>query len=196
MGIIGTTKCKEEETSMSLTEITRTFSNEGTREEVRMSVVSVFSQEKPGMGKKENASKYKYYVETLSSGNRVYLQRPANLHNGFDFLICVENQNYAGEGKRKRNYPTHEDILSDLQSKNDKNSKMYFKLYQLIEKIFNCHDVQDIEMKDIWFGLGLPVDHILKVLKWMFIEQDIRYWNYSGRNMLFNKIPKPTFHMG
>ena len=37
------------------------------------------------------ASHYKYYVETLSTGDRVYLQRPAYLHNGFDFLICVEN---------------------------------------------------------------------------------------------------------
>ena len=23
--------------------------------------------------------------------------------------------------------------------------------------------------------------HVVKVFKWFFIEQDIRYWNYSGR---------------
>lgn len=31
---------------------------------------------------------------------------------------------------------------------------------------------------------GFPMDLIFKTSKWFFIEQDIRYWNYSGRNML------------
>ncbi|MDB8665978.1 hypothetical protein PNU99_09220 [Streptococcus anginosus] len=70
---------------MSNHEITYSFSNEGTRNEVRMRVVEKFSQEEAGVGKGNDASKYKYFVETLESGDRVYLQRPANLHNGFDF---------------------------------------------------------------------------------------------------------------
>ena len=36
--------------------------------------------------------------------------------------------------------------------------------------------------------IGRPVEMLLKVIKWFFIEQDIRYWNYSGRNMLKNGI--------
>ena len=70
-----------------------------------MRMVSVFASEAPGTGGGDSASKYIYFVETLSSGDRVYLQRPANLHNGFDFLVCVENANYAPPGKRRRNYP-------------------------------------------------------------------------------------------
>lgn len=58
-----------------------------------------------------------YYVEKLKDGNRVYLKRPANLHNGFDFLVCVENTNYATQGNRYRNYPKHEDIAKDLKNK-------------------------------------------------------------------------------
>ena len=60
-----------------------------------MRVVDALAAETPGTGNGEDASKYIYYVETLNSGDRVYLQRPANLHNGFDFLVCVENANYA-----------------------------------------------------------------------------------------------------
>jgi hypothetical protein len=37
---------------------------------------------------------------------------------------------------------------------------------------------------------GLPVDALLKLLKWLFIEQDIRDWNYSGRKMLMDAIRK------
>lgn len=102
---------------MALHKITQFFSNEGTRNDVRMRVVNVLSTEDPGTGTSDNASKYTYYVETLSSGDRVYLQRPANLHNGFDFLVCVENANYAEPGKRRRNFPKHDDFGVDLQTK-------------------------------------------------------------------------------
>lgn len=170
-------------------EITKFFSNSGSRNEVRMRVVDTLAAETPGTGSGEDASKYIYYVETLSSGDRVYLQRPANLHNGFDFLVCVENANYALPGRRRRNSPKHEDLGADLQAKKEENKEMYTHLYGLLKRVFECEDVSDDEMKAIHFNTGLPVDHILKAIKWLFIEQDIRYWNYSGRNMTWGLVP-------
>lgn len=166
-----------------------TFSNEGTRNEVRMRVVNKLSEETPGTGNGDGASRYIYYVETLASGDRVYLQRPANLHNGFDFLVCVENANYAEPGHRARNYPKHEDLGADLQIKKAQNPTEYKRLYALLQKVFDCHDVSDEEMQGFTFEGGLAVDHILKAIKWLFIEQDIRYWNYSGRNMTWGLVP-------
>ena len=174
---------------MSIKEISTFFSNEGSRNDVRMRVVNFFSKEEPGEGKKDEASRYIYYVENLKDGNRIYLQRPANLHNGFDFLICVENTNYAELGKRSQNSPRHEDIGKDLQDKTEENEEEYSKLYSLLTKVFDCHDITDEEIENISFSRGLPVDHVIKVLKWMFIEQDIRYWNYSGRNMTWQIVP-------
>lgn len=171
--------------------ITRQFSNQGTRQEVRMRLVSAFSKEIPGQGKDELASRYSYYVEVLKDGNRVYLRRPANLHNGFDFLVCVENYNFSSSGKRKRNYPKHEDIIKDLQKKKESDSRMYKKFYAVLEKVYNCQDVEESEYKNIRFAEEFPTDMVLKTLKWLFIEQDIRYWNYSGRDMLWSGIPKP-----
>lgn len=170
-------------------EITQSFSNEGTRNEVRMRVINALSQETPGTGNGDDASKYIYYVETLASGDRVYLQRPANLHNGFDFLVCVENTNYAPAGQRSRNYPKHEDLGADLQKKKQENLEMYTRLYVLLKRVFECHDVFEQKYSGIYFNSGLPVDHILKTIKWLFIEQDIRYWNYSGRNMTWGLVP-------
>lgn len=176
---------------MPRSEITHFFSNEGTRNEVRMRVVNKLSDELPGTGSGGGASRYIYYVETLHSGDRVYLQRPANLHNGFDFLVCVEKANYAAPGERRRNYPKHEDIGSDLELKKKQDSAMYRNLYVLLRKVYECHDVSDAEMNGVHFNCGLPVDHILKAIKWLFIEQDIRYWNYSGRNMTWGIVPEP-----
>lgn len=174
---------------MAQYEITMHFSNSGSRDEVRMRVVNAFASEEPGMGRGNSASRYIYFVETLRSGDRVYLQRPANLHNGFDFLVCVENANYASPGKRRRNYPKHEDFETDLQAKKEENSERYMRLYSLLKRIYECEDVSDAEMTELHFNSGLPVDHVLKAIKWLFIEQDIRYWNYSGRNMTWGLVP-------
>lgn len=174
---------------MSKHEITKWFSNAGSRNDVRMRVVEALAEEDPGTGNGDAASKYIYYVETLNSGDRVYLQRPANLHNGFDFLVCVENTNYAQPGERRRNYPKHEDFGEDLKAKKAENKEMYARLYKLLRKVFECEDVSESEMNVIQFNTGYSVDHILKAIKWLFIEQDIRYWNYSGRNMTWGIVP-------
>lgn len=176
---------------MSWHEITWNFSNEGTRNEVRMRVVNKFAEEEPGAGNGNLKSVYIYYVETLQDGNRIYLKRPANLHNGFDFLVCVENTNYAKPGERKRNYPKHNEFEQDLLNKKKENPEMFKELYRILRQIFECHDVIDADISKIKFNVGLPVDHIVKAIKWLFIEQDIRYWNYSGRNMTWGIIPKP-----
>lgn len=174
---------------MATNEVSIYFSNEGTRNDVRMRVVNQLASEKPGTGNGIAASKYIYFVEELKSGDRIYLQRPANLHNGFDFLVCVENANYATPGGRRRNYPKHEDLHMDLLSKKQESPEMYSKLFALLKSVYECHDVLDAECDDVVFEHGLPVDHIVKVIKWLFIEQDIRYWNYSGRNMTWGIVP-------
>lgn len=169
--------------------ITKFFSNAGTRNEVRMRVVNVLSIEKPGTGSGDLASRYTYYVETISDGNRIYLRRPANLHNGFDFLVCIENYNFSDEGKRNRNYPKHEDIVKDLLLKKRESIDLYKKLFSLIEDTYYCRrDVTGSDFNELKFNEGYPADFILKSLKWLFIEQDIRYWNYSGRGMLWEGL--------
>ena len=168
-------------------EITTYFSNEGTRNEVRMRVVNQLAKEVQGTGRGYWASRYKYFVETISDGRRIYLRRPANLHYGFDFVVHVENTNFNKDG-RKRTNPKHEDIIEDLRNKYSEDKLKYQQLYNLMEKIYLCRDIDMSLYKNISFSNGYSVEMILKVLKWLFIEQDIRYWNYSGRDMLWNEI--------
>ena len=172
---------------VSANKIEKFFSNSRTRNEVRERVITEFLKELPGTGNGENQSKYLYFVETLKDGNRIYLERPANLHNGFDFLINVENVNFSTTNRIKYN-PSHDNIFNDLKAKKTESPENYKKLYKLIEDVYNCKEIPDTNLK---FKNGYSVDLILKVAKWFFIEQDIMYWNYSGRAMFMSGVPKP-----
>lgn len=110
------------------------------------------------------------YVETLKDERRVYLRRPANLHNGFDFIVCVENTNFNPSG-RKRNYPTHDDIINDLIEKFTNNPSDYEILYPILKSVHDCQPIANYDLKNMNFKTGFPCDLIIKVLKWLFIEQ-------------------------
>lgn len=176
---------------MAIHDIQAAISNEGTRNSVRKQVVNLFINEEPGQGKKDLVSKYNYYVETLSDGRRLFLTRPAFKKYGFDFLIRIENEDFnAGIGKRRDN-PSHEDIINDLRAKKAKDGQAYARLYGLVQKVYRCKEVSGKEMASVRFRVGFPVDMILAVVKWFFIEQDIRYWNHSGRAMFMSAVPTP-----
>lgn len=168
-----------------------TFSNSGTRNEVRMRVVEKFSEEIPGTGSGINASRNTYFVETLDSGNRIFLRRPAWLKKGFDFVIHVENIDFGkGKERRVRTNPKHTELFEDLTQKKIENPKDYAELYDVLERIYNCEDVSKSEYNHLVFKSGYDLDLIVLIFKWFFIEQDIRDWSYSGRVMCFSGIPK------
>ena len=92
---------------------------------------------------------------------------------------------------RKRTNPTHDDIFSDLERKKKNDPKNYKMLYYLIQRIYNCEEIGSHEYENLEFDIGYPVDLVLLVTKWYFIEKDIAYWNYSGRAKFMIGIPKP-----
>ena len=168
-----------------------TFSNKGTRNEVRKNLIDIFLKEIPGTGKGIDASRNTYFVETLDSGDRIFLRRPAWLKKGFDFVIHVENVDFGkGLERRIRTNPKHTELFEDLAQKKIENPKDYVVLYDVLERIYNCEDVTKAEYNHLVFKSGYDLDLIVLIFKWFFIEQDIRDWSYSGRTMCFNGIPK------
>ena len=169
--------------------VTKCFSNLGTRNQARKGVIETFLEEIPGTGTGDSASKYIYYVENLENGNRIYLTRPGFKNKQFDFVINVENVNFNKGAGNVRTAPTHKDIFDDLALKKSNYETLYRKLFEMIKAVFECRDIPISSCKELQFDVGLPVDLILGVIKWYFIEQDIAYWNYSGRNMFMSGIP-------
>lgn len=167
------------------------FSNKGSRNDVRKRVINEFIEELPGKGSGDLASRHDYIVEKLSDNKKIILTRPANLKNGFDFLVRVEGIDFnKGKGKY-RDYPSHDDLIEDLEEKKSESHSTYKSLYEYITLTYECNEIDDEWFKNISFNSGYPSDLIVKSIKWLFIEQDIRYWHYSGRSMLMSSIPKP-----
>lgn len=158
----------------------------GDRRVIRRQVIIKFLEEEPGTGTGENSSKYIYYVERLYDGSRIFLRRPAPLNKGVDFEVNVENIKFRDRGKVTM--PSHADIINDLSCKKEDNGNEYRKVQLIIEKLYNCEMVTDNDYRDISFECGHPIEAILKSIKWLFIEQDVTYWNWSGRAMLYNKL--------
>ena len=157
-----------------------------SREELRKKAVDIFLSEKGGYweGEVKHVTKYKYFVEKLKDGRRIFLLRPTFLNKGIDFQVWVEKMD--GE-KDKR--PGHKDIFNDLQIKKKENSNDVSLLLEAIDKVWNCKEPDEVlkELK-VNFKEGFEVELLLKILKWLFIEQDITYWNYDGRGMLRKAI--------
>lgn len=166
-------------------EISLSISNAGSRSSVTHDVYSAFMKEPHGSSTTQ--TKYKYFVETLANGERIYLRRPAALHYGFDFIVFLENHDFSS-GKRKRRNPSHKDILTDLENKIKENPEEAQRLFERIRKIYDCNELTEEEYREEPFRNGLSCELILKTLKWLFIEQDIRYWLKTGREMLMDGI--------
>ena len=71
-----------------------TGNHENDRNALRTLLLDSLVEEKAGTGKGEYTSKYRYNVEFLSCGNKIYLTRPVPLNKGFDFIIHVENYTF------------------------------------------------------------------------------------------------------
>lgn len=153
------------------------------RKELRKQIINIFLDENPGTGKDELTSRYSYIVKKKDN-NEVFLKRPAQFNNGFDFTLNVTNINFNPSG-RSTTRPTHENIIEDLKIKKKTNKRLYKELRIQIDKIYNCQNPDKVIFD---FGVGLDSEILLECVKWLFIEQDVTYWNYSGRAMLYNGI--------
>lgn len=162
-----------------------------TREEARRKVVLKFLNE--NFGTKNDTSKYEYIVETY--GNyKVILKRPARINKGFDFIVWTLGIYYKTGNKRRHQYPSDkEDIPFILTNvKQNIGDRAYKPIKTIIRKIFRLKSFNISRVKGITFsdgdGIDRPLEILLLTIRWLFIEQDITYWNYSGRAMLMNHL--------
>ncbi|MDY3069052.1 MAG: hypothetical protein SOR57_05225 [Parabacteroides sp.] len=138
----------------------------------------------------ECKTKLRYYVETLSDGKRIYIERPGKLNKGCDFIIYVEDLlKYKNMNDKP---PKHDDLLNDLRVKQSFLSKEDFnKVLLSIKDIYELRPFLNAysKVKDI-NCIGWSFELLLKLCRWFFIEQDITYWAHSGRDMLYTEIRK------
>ena len=167
---------------MNIIDLTnRKFPN--NRTDFRKELTNLFLNEEPGNGRGNLASRYKYITKIVGK-SEIYLQRPAQFNNGFDFTLNVSGINFNPSGRRTTR-PTHNDIIRDLLLKKKGNENLYNELRIQIGRIYDC---QVPEITSFSFDVGLSSEILLECIKWLFAEQDITYWNYSGREMFYRGI--------
>jgi len=129
----------------------------------------------------------KYTVDELQNGEEVFLIRPAWLNKGYDFKVCVEGWNSSANPA-----PSHSEVYSDLYWKREKDGEEAFDA--ISSAVMDIHsgssprEVIEAYGEDFDFSVGRRPDALLRPLPWLFIEQDIRYWNYDGRNMTIETV--------
>ena len=161
------------------------------RKDMRQSLIMKFLEEDAGDGNGELTKKYRYNVEKIRN-YAVYLLRPAFLNKGFDFTVHLQGLSF--EGSRDPSRLRHQDAIDVLtKCKNVYGKDVYRnKIKIFIEKIYSCNEFTFTSPLGIFFkdssGADHPIEIVLLAIKWLFMEQDCTYWNYSGRKMFYEKL--------
>lgn len=127
---------------------------------------------------------FRYPVEKLPDNRRLFITRPGHKKN-FDFKVEVTEEMGLEEGK-------HEQVVLDLRMKKQRNPQGFEDFLRAVKEVYHCSE-NDIErllprysnLKGA-FDTGAEVEVILKILKWLFIMEDIVYWDVEGRAFLYN----------
>ena len=147
------------------------------RRGVRHEVVSTWLEEEPGTPTQRH--RYQYFVERLSDASRIYLCRPARLNKGMDFVIKCEGFVNYKNGKPKP--PGHKHLLAEIRDVVVSETEHRPELKHAIESVWACESPDSVLAELPPTLKTLRIERILKVAKWMFIEQDLTYWTESGR---------------
>lgn len=159
------------------------------RADIRKKVVIEFLKESAGSSKE--TSKYEYNVEKYDN-YKIVLKRPGVFKKGFDFTVNIRGL-YFKKNRRYEN-PSFDDIKTALQYAKKHFQNDYLFVKEEINKIFNVEaysfsKIQSVQFED-FEGNKHPIIIILLAIKWLFISEDISYWNWSGRNMFMNDLKK------
>jgi hypothetical protein len=163
-----------------------------SRAAVREEVFHHWIKEQPGTPTTRNT--YRYDVEVLSNGKRIYLTRPTRLNKGADFVILCEGFTRFKNGNDKP--PKHGDLLQEIAAVCALSSENRTEMLNALQRIWDCENSKTIISELVFLKGNLQAERALLLSKWFFIEQDVTYWTESGRHMLrtaiesnFGKLP-------
>ena len=156
---------------------------------MRETLIQKMLDEEAGTGRGDKCSRYRYNVDTYRN-YVIFLKRPTRLNKGFDFTVNIEGLWF--KKSKKYSNPTHQDIFDALADCKANYIDSYNLVVDAIIMIYQCEYTAFNKSMELTFhdynGSEHPIEIILLAIKWLFMEQDCAYWNYSGRAMLFDAL--------
>ena len=92
---------------------------------------------------------------------------------------------------QSKEMPSHKDVLHDLGAKLQAHPNVAGDLFSAVCEVYDCVEPSDILVRNstvATIDTGLPPDQILYIIKWLFIEQDLTCWLWTGRDKLMGAI--------
>lgn len=133
-----------------------------------------------------------YEVEKLADGRKIVITKPGGKSvygrpKKEDFLVFIFQPNENGLWQI-----THKQILEDLYSKLEEDTKKTLKLIALLERTLNGEEPNDFidEIYALTFQNGESPESLIKAYKWIWGQEDVNYPNGEGRKMSWAGIEK------
>lgn len=142
----------------------------------------------------------KFVVEELSDGRKIYISTTGRKTS----RMRIEKD---GEEKREKGHdilieydkqPTgihYLDIIEDLITKNEENKEKTKIIIQAIEDYLKLKSWKEIIEKypslkeeDL---TGFKIEFLIKIIRWLGIQEDINYWGYKPNGERFEGRDKP-----
>jgi hypothetical protein len=81
----------------------------------------------------------------------------------------------------------HDQIALLLRGLKTQNAEKFDRVWEIIDALYHCtnNDVDDMLSRSPVSYIPAP-DILLKVIKWLFIMEDVIYWHWEGRAFLYN----------
>ncbi|HMK18414.1 MAG TPA: hypothetical protein VK492_09445 [Chitinophagaceae bacterium] len=130
-----------------------------------------------------------YEVEQLSDGKKIVINKPGGKRNfgkiaQGDLLVMLYDPN-----NDEITLYRHIDLYNDIRSKLDDDSDLGIALVDALEEVGNGTDPNDIlNRKAFQPQEGLSVELLLKIYKWIWVQEDINYPNGEGRLRSLNPL--------
>lgn len=152
--------------------------------------LSIENQEKNAFRDALNAIPYLLYeVEVLKSGEKIVINKPGGKRNfgrlsRDDFMVFIYNPE-----EESLWLISHAEISDDIAEKYSQDKAATTQLIKGLYKVC-CGQEPDnvIERLHLADSIGLPVETILKVYKWIWGQEDCNYPTKAGRWLSMNAL--------
>ena len=123
-----------------------------------------------------------YEVETMKNGNKIVINKPGGKRNfgrlsRNDFMVFIYYNNTGDLW-----LISHDEIIVDIRKKYEDNSEMAIELVKGLFYVCNGAEpdliIEKLGLKDT---VGIDVETLLKVYKWIWGQEDCNYPKQKGR---------------